>query len=186
MDKQIKLTDGSVLLRPYQPGDVESLYRAAWESITEISPWMSWCHADYSIEETRTWVETRDEEWNNGTSYGFVITDAKDGSFLGGCGLNYIDTANLRANLGYWVRTSRTGKGIATTATKLLAQAGFDQLKLNRIEIMVAVGNKASQRVAGKAGAKREGVLRNRMVIPEKVTDAVMFSLIPGDLSSKS
>ncbi len=40
----------------------------------------------------------------------------------------------------------------------------------------------ASQRVAEKAGATREGIERNRHVVREKVYDVIMFSLIPDDL----
>ena len=61
----------------------------------------------------------------------------------------------------------------------LLADYGFKELKLNRIEILVAVDNLASQRVAAKAGAVREGILRNRLLLHGKIHDAVMFSLIP-------
>lgn len=68
----------------------------------------------------------------------------------------------------------------------LVARFGFDELKLRRIEIVAAINNKASQRVAEKAGATREGILRNRLVVRDKVYDAVMFSLIPGDLTSNS
>ena len=183
MEKEIRLTDGVVLLRPYGSGDVERLYQAARESVTEMSPWMPWCHADYSIEESRAWVESRAEAWEKGTDYDFAITDARDGSFLGGCGLSHIDQANQIADLGYWVRTSRTKRGMASAAVRLLARFGFEKLKLNRIEIVAAVGNKASQRVAEKVGARREGILRNRIVVRDRVYDAVMFSLIPEDLT---
>jgi len=183
MEKEIRLTDGVVLLRPYRSGDVDHLYQAARESITEMSPWMPWCHADYSIEESRAWVESRAEAWEKGTEYDFAITDARDGFFLGGCGLNHIDQANRIANLGYWVRTGRAKKGVASAAARLLAQFGLGKLELNRIEIMAAVGNKASQRVAEKVGAKREGILRNRRVVRDRVYDMVLFSLIPKDLT---
>ena len=183
MEKEIRLTDGVVLLRPYRSGDVDHLYQAVRESITEMSPWMPWCHADYSIEESRAWVESRAEAWEKGTEYDFAITDARDGFFLGGCGLNHIDQANRIANLGYWVRTSRAKKGVASAAARLLAQFGLGKLELNRIEIMAAVGNKASQRVAEKVGAKREGILRNRRVVRDQVYDTVMFSLISKDLT---
>jgi RimJ/RimL family protein N-acetyltransferase len=43
----------------------------------------------------------------------------------------------------------------------------------------VAIENKASQGVAVKAGAMREGILRNRLLLHGKIHDAVMFSLIP-------
>lgn len=186
MNRGIELTDGSVLLRPYRLSDVNNLYEAARESIAEASVWMAWCHADYSNEESRAWIESRAEAWEKETDYDFVITDAKDGFFLGGCGLNRFDHANRTANIGYWVRTSRTRGGVATAAAQLLVRFGFGDLELNRIEIMVAVDNKASQRVAEKTGAVREGILRSRWIVHEKVYDMVMFSLIPKDLTLTS
>lgn len=101
---------------------------------------------------------------------------------MGGCGLNRVDNVNKRANLGYWVRTGRTSQGAATTATLLLARWGLKEIGLNRIEILVATGNNPSLRVAEKVGARREGVLRKRIVVGDKVYDAVMFSLVRGDI----
>ncbi|OGO21598.1 MAG: hypothetical protein A2Z28_07355 [Chloroflexi bacterium RBG_16_51_9] len=184
MVDKIELTDGFITLRPYRSSDINQLYDAACESIPEVSAWLPWCHPGYSIEESRTWVEARDAAWHKGTDYDFTMVNPRDGGYLGGCGINDIRGEHEFANLGYWVRTSRTKQGVATAATLLLARFGFDELKLNRIEIVVATGNYASQRVAEKAGATREGVLRNRLILKGKpVVDAVMFSLIPKDLS---
>ena len=184
MEKEVQLMRERILLRPYRLSDVECLYEAVSESIVEVSVWLPWCHANYSIEESKTWIESRAEAWEKGTAYEFAITDSGNGFYLGGCGLNQIDSAHKIANLGYWVRSGQTRHGVATTAILLLAQFGFRELRLNRIEIVVAVGNKASQRVAEKAGAIREGVLRNRLAVHDKVHDAVMFSFIPPDLGS--
>jgi len=145
---------------------------------------MPWCHAAYSTEESRAWVKSCPARWDEGEAYNFAIYDAGDGAYLGGCGLSITNRASGIANLGYWVRTSRTRQGVATTATRLLAEFGFEELALNRIEIVVATGNRASLRVAEKAGAVREGVLRNRLADANAAHDAVMFSLIPGDFAS--
>lgn len=185
MKKELQLTNGSVLIRPYRSSDIDHVYEAVRESVAELTRWMSWCHADYSIEESRTWIESRADVWEKGTEYDFAIIDSKSGFFIGGCGLNHIDCVNRIANLGYWVRKSRTGQGTAPAVALLLARFGFDELKLNRIEIIAAVNNKASQRVAEKAGATREGILRNRIVVHNKVYDGVVFSLIPQDLTGK-
>jgi len=96
--------------------------------------------------------------------------------------LNEIRKESRRANLGYWVRTDRTGLGVAVAAAKLLAKWGFEVLGLKRIEITVAVENVRSLRVAEKAGAKREGILRNRLMLHDIPHDAVMHSLIPGEV----
>ena len=94
-----------------------------------------------------------------------------------------INKADSFANLGYWVRTSKTRQGIATIATRLVARFGFDELKLNRIEIVVATDNIASLRVATKVGAMREGLMRRRTVVRDRTYDAVMFSLISEDIA---
>jgi ribosomal-protein-serine acetyltransferase len=184
MTSGIQLTDGLVLMRPLQTSDIVPSYEAVRESIAEISPWMVWCHPDYSMEEAANWVNSCLTAWSKGTEYQFAITDAKGGSFLGGCGLNRIDPQHRWANLGYWVRSSQTRRGVATAATLLVARFAFDELKLNRVEIFVAAGNTASLRVAEKVGATREGLLRSKLLVHGKVHDAVMFSLIRGGLES--
>jgi RimJ/RimL family protein N-acetyltransferase len=180
--KKLELTDGNIILRPYRSGDTEATYKAIRESLAEMSPWLPFAHKDYSMKETKDWVKSRPKEWKKGHSYEFVILDAKGGTIIGGCGLNRIDKENRCANLGYWVRTNRTGEGVATAATILLAKWGFEVLKLARIEILVATGNERSLRVAEKAGARREGILRNRINIHDRMHDAVMHSLVPGDV----
>jgi ribosomal-protein-serine acetyltransferase len=181
MQQQPTLRNDLVLLRPLLLTDVEDLYFAVRESIPELSPWMPWCTEAYSITESKKYIEEHAEGVKSRTTYEFAITDAKTGMYLGDCGLNNINPTDNSANLGYWVRTSQTRKGIATASASLLAKFGIETLKLNRIEIVVAMGNKASQRVAAKVGATREGILRNRIVVGDKIHDAVMFSIIPGD-----
>ena len=118
-----------------------------------------------------------------GTDYrGFMREHAETQRFLGICGLNAFNKANGFANLGYWVRTSAVGRGIASTAVGVVARFAFEELGVIRVEIVAAVGNRSSQRVAEKAGATREGVLRRRLPIGERHADAVMHSLIPEDL----
>lgn len=73
--------------------------------------------------------------------------------------------------------------GVTTRAARLAARFGFEDLRLHCIEIVFAAGNKASQRVAEKAGAKKEGVLRNRLLLANQLHDAVRHSLIATDLN---
>jgi ribosomal-protein-serine acetyltransferase len=180
--KKTELTDGRIALRPYQNTHLKPTYQAIKESIPELSVWLAFAHKDYSMRETGAWVKSRPSAWKKGLSYEFAIVDAKDGAIIGGCGLNDINESRRCANLGYWVKTSHTGKGIAPAATLLLAKWGFEILGLNRIEILVAVDNARSLRVAEKVGAKREGILRNRITVRDNVYDAVMHSLIPGEI----
>jgi ribosomal-protein-serine acetyltransferase len=181
MDDNVNLSVGVISLRPFQMSDTDELTEAVRESIPELKPWMSWCHDDYSEDDTRNWIKSLPSGWADGTQFNFAITDIQDGRLLGGCGLNHINPTYRFANLGYWVRTSRTEQGIASRAVRLIASFAFEQVKLVRVEIVVAVGNYPSLRVAGKVGARREGILRNRMLVGENIYDGVMHSLTPQD-----
>jgi ribosomal-protein-serine acetyltransferase len=176
------LTSFHVAIRAYQPGDAPLLYDAARESIADIYPWMPWCHPGYTLEESERWVETCLADWRAQRAFDFVVFDQLTGQFLGAVGINQIHPVHQFANLGYWVRSSCRGHGIAAVAARQCAQFGFEELHLKRLEIVTALGNVHSQRVAEKAGATREGVLRQRINIGLVWHDAVMFSLIPDDL----
>ena len=170
--------DGVIRIRPYDERDVRAMFEAARESIAEMHPWMPWCHQDYKLEESADWVHSRADQWALDQEYAFVVEDLATRRLLGGAGLNQFDRANQRANLGYWIRTSAAGRGAATRATRLIAVFGFDYLDLERIEILAAVGNDGSQRVAEKVGASREGILRNRLLLHGQMYDALLYSIL--------
>lgn len=181
MLSHISLSDGVVLLRPFCPSDVEPMYVAVRESLQELKPWMSWATDWFSREDAKKWVESAMAHWQADSYYGFVVTKPEVKIFLGSCSLGQINAAYRFCNLGYWVRSSCRGQGIATRAVRLAARFALQNLGLTRVEVVIGVGNAASMRVAEKAGAHYEGVLRNRMVVGEKVFDAVMYSFLPQD-----
>ncbi|NKC15173.1 MAG: GNAT family N-acetyltransferase [Gammaproteobacteria bacterium] len=170
----------SIRIRPYQRNDADGLYEAVRESIKEVSPWLPWCHMDYSINDAKWWVARQVRMFATGTEYQFVIKGG-DGAFLGGCGLNQINTEHQFANLGYWMRTSAQGQGHATAAVTQLTQWAFANTSLRRLEIIAAAGNKASAKVAAKSGAEYEGILRQRLNIRDEWHDVKLYALIAPD-----
>ena len=177
-----RLSDGELFLRPAVAEDIPAIYAAVVESLEALKLWMSWAHDRYDIDELRSWVLAQPALWQRGERYEFIIFDARAEQMpLGSCGLSHFDRSFGLANLSYWVRSSRRGQGIAARATRLVARWGFEQLGLLRAEVVVAVDNHASLRVALKSGATREGVLRNRLQVGPKIFDAVMHSLVPQD-----
>lgn len=169
-------------LRPCDLSTSRLLYEAVRASITELSPWMPWCTDRYALEDSVSWLATRASAWASGLEYDFSIFDRPGGSLIGGVGINQINRGMRFANLGYWVRTGWTGKGVATAAARETARFGFEKLNLNRIEIVAATDNHASRRIAEKVGARLEGILRRRLAVHDRAQDAAMFSLVPEDL----
>ncbi|MBI1794212.1 MAG: GNAT family N-acetyltransferase [Chloroflexi bacterium] len=175
------MTDNVITLRPLRADDITSMYEAVCESIADLKPWMSWAHDNYQQKETRDWITLAQARWNDGSYFGFAITDAQTQTFLGGCSLSQIHPLYQFCNLGYWIRSTQRGHGYAGRATLLGARFAFERLKLIRVEIVIAADNTASQKVADKIGAHREGILHNRLMKGATVYDAVMYSLLPSD-----
>jgi RimJ/RimL family protein N-acetyltransferase len=165
----------TIRIRRYSVNDAASVVDAVRESLPELEPWMPWSHADYSIDESRAWLETQVAAFDAGVAFEFAIV-SDDGRYLGGCGVNQIDQINSRANLGYWVRSTATRRGVASAAVYAVRDWAFEHTGLIRLEIVIAAGNVASHRVAEKTGADREGTLSNRLMLHGTAHDATMFA----------
>jgi ribosomal-protein-serine acetyltransferase len=176
-----RLTDGVLILHPLGREDAQPMYEAVCESLPELKPWMAWAHENYTRGEADDWVGLAQARWAEAAYFGFAITEASTGVFLGSCSLSHFHPVYHFCNLGYWIRSSRRGHGFAGRAARLAARFAFERLGLVRVEIVIATDNAASQRVAEKIGAHREGLLHNRMVLSTEVHDALMYSLLPAD-----
>jgi RimJ/RimL family protein N-acetyltransferase len=181
IDETVVLARNTVKIRRSTPDDAARVCDAVTSSVAELGAWMPWAHAGYSLEDTRTWLELCRESWEKGTQYSFIAVDVVTGEVLGDCSVGQINRLFGFANLGYWVRTSATGQGLGPALARRVARFGVEEIKLNRLEILTALDNVASQRVAEKAGATREGVLRSRLILRDQVLDAAIFSLTARD-----
>jgi RimJ/RimL family protein N-acetyltransferase len=181
MELSTKLTDQIITLRPFRLDESRQLYDAVHESLTDLKPWMSWAHDAYSQGEADDFIRITRARWEEDTLFAFAIVDANTGGILGGCSLSNKHPVYHFCNVGYWVRSSRHGQGIAARAVKLAARFGFEKTHLIRAEIVMAVQNLKSRRAAEKAGAHYEGILLNRMVVGRSIYNAYMFSLLPSD-----
>ena len=165
-------------IRPYWEVDIPQVFKAADESRAHVGQWMSWMSEHYSLLHAKEWVRHAVSAWNDDKDYEFLIIDQEDGMIAGSCGLNEINRKDLVCNLGYWVRASKLNLGAARQAAELLRDFGFDEIGLNRIEIVVATGNEPSQKVAEAAGALYEGIQRRRIRVQDVVHDAKMYALL--------
>jgi len=74
------------------------------------------------------------------------------------------------------------GRGVATRALRLIAAWAVEEIGAGRVQLYTDPANEASQRVAEKAGFRREGMLRSWTEIKGSRRDVVMYSLLPDDL----
>ena len=146
------LTNGHISLRKYRPGDELALLEGIRESEKELTRW-GFYHPGFSLENAEKDVLDRVNSWTEEHSYTFLIEELPGPMFVGNCTINELELEKNQAALGWWVRTSKTGRGIATAAGRLVAQAAFEDLKLTSLNVYTNANNWASRRVAEKIGA---------------------------------
>ncbi len=86
-------------------------------------------------------------------------------------------------SIGYTVGEAFRGRGYATAAVAAVLPIAFDpeQLALERLEILAAVDNLASRRVAEHNGFRLEGILRGLLVINGARVDHALYALLRSD-----
>jgi ribosomal-protein-serine acetyltransferase len=135
-----------VRIRPWVEDDAEALAAAVAESLAELRPWMPWASAEpQSVEARRAWIRACADDPDD--LYAIVA----DGAIAGSCGLHHrIGPRGLE--LGYWVTTPLTGRGIATATVGLLTREAFSRPGIDHVEIHHDTANAASAAVARRAG----------------------------------
>ncbi len=95
-----------------------------------------------------------------GRHYAFGVFDKKSGVFVGQIDFLVINEQLRWGNLGYHIQNQHFGQGYATEAASLGLAIAFEKLNFHRIEAATEPANKASQKVARRAGLLFEGKRR--------------------------
>ncbi len=136
----------------------------------------------YGDTDARAYLLHRYDALETGTAAPFALVAAHDGRLLGSIGVVRFDWRDARGEVGYWLAREARGHGHATRAVRLLCRWSFQALGLERITLLASTANAASQRVAERAGFRREAVLRSYMDSRQGRQDMVAFGLLAADL----
>jgi RimJ/RimL family protein N-acetyltransferase len=172
------LADGDTALRPWRDSDLGALVAACQDP--EISRWTR-VPRNYGESDGRAYLLQRFDMVYDGRAAPFAVVRASDGILVGSIALIQIVWEHRRAEVGYWLAREARGQGHATRAVNLICSWGRQALKLERIDLLAATGNAASQRVAERAGFSRDAVLRSYMRIGEARLNMVAFGLLLGN-----
>ena len=114
-----------VTLRRAGAGILDELVEAVNDSLDELRPWMPWAQEPATRESIGAFLEQADGDWDAGREFQFAVRGRRGDepqALLGFCGLHdRIGPGGLE--IGYWVRTDCTGRGVATSAASGLRDA---------------------------------------------------------------
>jgi RimJ/RimL family protein N-acetyltransferase len=173
------LDDGVVRLRPPVPNDVDGVVAVCQDEETARFTTIPW---PYERRHAVEWVEESTRCWADGVRASFVILEVSTGELVGNIGLVRLEPDLGVAEVGYLVKRTARGRGIAPRAVRLVTPWVLGDLGYVRLELQTDVRNHASQRVAEKAGFRREGEVDPPERCRERSERMVMFALTPTDL----
>jgi ribosomal-protein-serine acetyltransferase len=138
-----------LVVRQWRAEDVPGLHAAVVESLDALRPWMPWAaNEPLPLSERADLVAGWRKLWDAGDRMcGMFVGE----EVVGGCGLHQRIGPGGQ-EIGYWVRTGRTGRGYATAAARALTTMAFTMRGVDRVEIHHDVANVASGRVPAKLG----------------------------------
>ncbi|MBU9709174.1 GNAT family N-acetyltransferase [Paenibacillus sp. AK121] len=148
-------------IRAPQWGDGAAVNEAIRESVHELRPWLLFARNLPTVEESEIRSRQARLKFLDRSDMVLYVFDTASGQFVASSGLHRMNWDARRFEIGYWLRTSWTGKGIITEAVHGVTDFAIQHLHANRLEILCDSRNTRSAKVAERAGFTLEGILRN-------------------------
>jgi RimJ/RimL family protein N-acetyltransferase len=136
-----------------------------------------------SVEDMRNWVRDILSRAQNGTDLPFVAIHLASGKVAGAT--RYLNIMPKDRGLeigGTWYGTEYQRTLVNTECKYLLLTHAFERLGCIRVQLKTDLRNVRSQNAIERIGAKREGILRNHMVLPSgQFRDSVFYSILDSE-----
>jgi ribosomal-protein-serine acetyltransferase len=171
------LKSRDIYLRFLRKSDAARMFAAVEESREELEKYVigpTRLHSVPEVEQIEHAMIMRKKR--QGYVFGIFTTAGKQ---LVGCiSMHSVTEGTRSGEIGCWVRTSQTGKGIATAAVALIMLFGFKVLKLHRIVLRAAIDNPASRRIAERMDFVYEGTQRHEELRQRGWVDLKCYSML--------
>ena len=176
-----------VTIRPFKSSDASNLQRAILGSVGHVGQWLDWCTPRYTLSSARSWLQESKSLWDEGTAYLWAIVPMEPSSLrsnpiLGCVEINVPAIGTPVARMGYWVAREVLGCGVCTQAAVQALQWGFEQLNLERVELLIQPDNEASIAVAKKLGATFQERLEGAIAFHDQRKAADLYAVTAAPL----
>jgi len=146
--------------------------------------WRFMLYGDIKTEaDMRNWVLDILSRAARGTDLPFAVIHLDSGRVAGAT--RYLNVAPHDRGLeigGTWYGTVFQRTAVNTESKYLLLAHAFETLRAIRVQLKTDLINERSQMAIERLGAKKEGVLRNHMILPDgRIRDSVFYSILDSE-----
>jgi RimJ/RimL family protein N-acetyltransferase len=182
-DPPYRIHTERLVVRCWEPRDAPLLKDALDSSLDELRPWMPWAREEPKpLEEKQELLRRFRGAFDLGQDFVYGILARDESEVVGGTGL-HTRVGDDAFEIGYWIRTSRTGQGLCTESTAALSRVAFEACDVDRVEIRVEPGNEASIAIPRKLGFREEATLKRRLHVGDsRPHDVIVFTMFRDDL----
>ncbi len=117
-----------IQLAPPNVKYAEELHAIIISENKRLCEWLPWAYNYGSIEKSIAFTEQTKTNFEEKKGFGFTVI--YNGKPVGIMGTHFIDYANKRSTLGYWLSEQAEGKGVMTVCVKSLINFCFEELIL--------------------------------------------------------
>lgn len=154
-----RIASERAVLRCWEPSDAPALKRALARTWDDLQRWIPWVFpVAESVEDLEVRLGTYRRDFLAGRNALYGIWTPDESELQGGAGL-YRRVGPGALEIGYWVRSDRKNRGMATEAARLLTDAGRALPGIDVIEIRCDPDHGASQAIPKKLGYTLREVL---------------------------
>jgi ribosomal-protein-alanine N-acetyltransferase len=181
------LTTGRLLLREFLASDAPAVLDIfAHEEVTRYHN----LDTLHSLEEARRLIEVREGLWGKGTGIYWAITllDQPE-RVIGSCGCYQLNRLFRSIEIGYDLHLDHWQQGIMSEALAAMLDHCFGRrftFRLNRVEALTDLENRASIGLLKKLGFREEGIRRQAVYWKGEFHDVRSFSLLRRDWTRRS
>jgi RimJ/RimL family protein N-acetyltransferase len=172
------LSGPTVVLEPLRPEHREALRAAAGndDSIWTYFP----INYNGAGEDFDPWFDFALERYANDEHYPFAVRLRSNDRIVGTTRFYDMVPDHLRLSIGStWYSTDIQGTLVNPEVRLLTMTHAFEQLGINRLEMITDPVNLKSRAAMKLLGAVEEGVIRNHMIYKDgRIRDSVLFSII--------
>ncbi|NNN15476.1 MAG: GNAT family N-acetyltransferase [Acidimicrobiaceae bacterium] len=146
-------------LRAFSLDYFDDALDAVMESLPDIQMWLWWAQAPLDEDSYRAFVRSGSENFRIDVQWRYFFFERATNSLVGGCSIDVAASGDRSsAKVGYWIRTSCTGRNLATLTARILTDTAFRFLpSISSVEIGMDIANIASARIPEKLGFTNVG-----------------------------
>jgi ribosomal-protein-serine acetyltransferase len=181
-----KILGKQCILRPYRSGDGAAFFDAVDEDRAELATWLAWVEQYKMLEDTESYVRNMAGRWQTREALILGIFSPDEKTLYGGTGFHGFDWKVPSLEIGWFLRKSARGRGIANEAINLCCTLAFDHMKVNRVWGSVDALNDKSWKLFERVGFTREAHLRGeRRSHRGEIRDTFIYGMLARDWTNR-